>query len=78
MILTLRDIPLSTTSKTAEHTAPPLTMLPSSIGSPRGTGIGPTGATARAQTQGERMRVAPMTLPGGWTGVWDPVSLIKK
>lgn len=48
----------------AEHIATLHTMPPSSTGNLMGTVRGPTGASARAQTQGARIQAA-MILLGG-------------
>ena len=72
MILTLRGIPPSPTSRTVAPTASPLTMPPSSTGSQAETGIGATGAIAKVRIQGERVIRA--ILLGGLMDVWDPVS----
>ena len=72
MILTLRDIPPSPTSRTVAPTASPRTMPPSSTGSPAATGIGATGVIARVRILGEGVIRA--TLLGGLKDVWDQVS----
>ena len=72
MILTLRDIPPSPTSRTVAPTVSPSTMPPSSTGSPAATGIGATGVIARVRILGERVIRA--TWLGGLKDVWDQVS----
>ena len=72
MIMTLRDIPPSPTSRTVAPTVSPLTMPPSSTGSQAETGTGATGVIARVRMLGERALRA--TLLGGLQDVWDQVS----